>query len=625
VAGRIRDADIALVRERSPIGDVVSQRVTLRSAGGGSLKGLCPFHEEKTPSFHVTPTRGFYHCFGCGEGGDVISFVMRTELLPFTEAVEWLASRAGVQLTYEEGGPSTDPASRSRASGQRRRLIAAHQAAEEFYAEQLAGPDAREAREFLAARGFDRAAAQAYGCGFAPGGWDTLTRHLRGRGFSTEEMVVGGLSREGRSGGLIDRFRGRLLWPIRDVGGDPIGFGARKLPGDTSDAPKYLNTPETPLYRKGQVLYGLDLAKREIATKRQAVVVEGYTDVMACHLAGVTTAVATCGTAFGADHVGVLRRLLMDSDEFRGEVIFTFDGDAAGQKAALRAFDLDDQFTTQTYVAVEPTGLDPCDLRLQHGDQAVLDLVARRRPLFEFAIRAVVNRYDLDTTDGKLAALDAAAPIVAKVRDAGRRQRYAVDLDRYLGLLDERFVLRRVAEHAKGAPAQRTRRDQSAGPARPDPTDPALGVQREALKLAVQVPALAGPHFDAVDESAYTHPAYLAIRRAITAVGGAAGGVAGPDWVERLRAEVPAEVRPVVGELAVEPVRADDEPDVRYIAIQLARLQELAVTRQVTELKSRLQRLNPIEERERYARLFGELVALEQYRRGLTEQAAGGL
>ena len=420
--GRIRHEDIAAVRERSPIADVVGEYLQLRPAGGGSLKGLCPFHDEKTPSFNVTPGKELYNCFSCTAGGDVIKFVQEIEHLSFAEAIERLASRAGIELRYEQGGyvPGQE-------TSQRRRLIEAHKAAAEFYSERVRGDSAKPARDFLAERGFELADAERFGVGYSPAAWDELTRHLRGRGFTDEELVKAGLARQGRRG-LIDMFRGRLMWPVRDLTGETVAFGARKLdPGD--EGPKYLNTPETALFKKGHVLYGADLAKKEIAHRRQAVIVEGYTDVMACHLSGVPTAVATCGTSFGEDHVKILRRLIMDTDGSDGEVIFTFDGDAAGQKAALRAFGLEEKFATQTFVAVQPDGLDPCDLRLARGDGAVRDLIARRVPLFEFAVRSALAKHDLDTTEGQLAALDAAAPIVARIKDQGMRARYAVNLD----------------------------------------------------------------------------------------------------------------------------------------------------------------------------------------------------
>ncbi|WP_345559506.1 DNA primase, partial [Streptomonospora halophila] len=441
MAGRIRDEDVALVRERTPIADVVGEYLQLRNAGGGSLKGLCPFHDEKSPSFNVTPARGLYYCFGCGEGGDVIRFIQQIESLSFVEAVESLAQQSGIRLRYEQGGYT----SRSNDQGQRQRLIEAHREAQRFYADQLLAPAAQEGRRFLSERGFGRADAEYFGVGYAPGGWESLTTHLRDQGFTDQEIITAGLAGQGRRG-AYDKFRNRLVWPVREVAGEIVGFGARKLdPGD--DGPKYLNTPETPIFKKGHLLYGLDLAKREISRDRKAVIVEGYTDVMACHLAGVTTAVATCGTSFGEDHLKVLRRMLLGRSNQGGEVVFTFDGDAAGRKAAVRAFAEEHGFASETFVAVQPDGLDPCDLRQRQGDAAVRDLVADRKPLYEFMIRTVIEQYDLDTAEGRMAGLDAAAEIVASIRHEGVRKLYGVNLDHWLGIMDESFVQRRVDQH----------------------------------------------------------------------------------------------------------------------------------------------------------------------------------
>ncbi|MGW5014616.1 DNA primase, partial [Micromonospora chalcea] len=497
MAGRIRDEDIALVRERTAIADVISEVVTLKSAGGGNLKGLCPFHDEKSPSFNVSPARNVFYCFGCGVGGDAIKFLMDAEHLSFVESVERLAARAGIQLRYVEDDRSA-PRPRPQ-QGQRQRLVAAHAAAVDFYRSQLTTAGARPAREFLAGRGFDRSAAERYGCGFAPDGWDLLTKHLRQQGFTHDELVTAGLSRPARSGSLIDRFRRRLMWPIRDITGDVIGFGARKL-FDDDDGPKYLNTPETPIYKKSHVLYGIDQAKREIAKQGKVVVVEGYTDVMACHLADVPTAVATCGTAFGGDHISVLRRVLFDSDERAGEIIFTFDGDAAGQKAALRAFEDDQRFVGRTFIAVSPDNMDPCELRLAKGDLAVRDLVARREPLVDFALRHVIGRFDLDTVDGRVEAMRRAAPLVAKIKDREKRPEYVRKLAGDLGMEIEP-VQRAVLNAAHGPQAGGAA---PAAPARPGRATPAVDsprsmVEREALKLALQEPVLAGPMFDAVE------------------------------------------------------------------------------------------------------------------------------
>ena len=654
MAGRIRDEDIALVRERSAIDEVVGEYLQLRAGGADSLKGLCPFHEEKTPSFNVTPSRGLWYCFSEGEGGDVIKFVQKIDNLSFTEAIERLAKRAGIELRYEQGGhiPGQE-------QSRRRRLIEAHVAAAEFYAEQLDTAAAAIAREFLAARGFERAQAQRFGMGYAPADWETLTRHLRGRGFTEAELLGGGLASQGRRG-PIDRFRGRLMWPIADVTGDVIAFGARKL-AENDDGPKYLNSPDTALFKKSAVLYGADLAKRDIAQRRQAVVVEGYTDVMACHLAGVPTAVATCGTSFGESHIAILRRLLMDDSQFRGEVIFTFDGDAAGQRAALRAFSLEERFVTQTFVAVQRDGLDPCDLRLAHGDAAVRDLVAQRQPLFEFAIRSVLTEHNLETAEGRLAALDAAAPIVARIKDRGLRRLYAVSLDRWLGMMDEGFVVDRVLSQAdraatgsargRGAPTSQAAgsgqadpgRGSRAGPAGTDGPvplqggtgneydqhDPVVNVERQALKLAVQRPALCGPAFDALAPAVFTVPAHAAVWQLIAASGGVANARSAREWSDQLRTAAPDDtVRSFVTRLAVEPLEVagrSGEPDPRYAESVLARVEELAISRDIAAAKSRLQRLNPVAGQGEYNRMFGDLVALEQRRKVLSERAAGAL
>jgi len=634
--GRIRQEDIAAVRERSAIADVVGEYLQLRPAGGGSLKGLCPFHDEKTPSFNVTPGKELYYCFSCTAGGDVIKFVQEIEHLSFAEAIERLAARAGVELRYEQGGyvPGQE-------TSQRRRLIDAHRAAVDFYSERIRGDSASAARAFLAERGFELSDAERFGVGYSPAAWDELTRHLRGRGFTDEELLKAGLARQGRRG-LIDMFRGRLMWPVRDLTGETIAFGARKLDPD-DDGPKYLNTPETALFKKGHVLYGADLAKREIAHRRQAVIVEGYTDVMACHLSGVPTAVATCGTSFGEDHVKVLRRLIMDTNGSDGEVIFTFDGDAAGQRAALRAFSLEEKFVTQTFVAVQPDGLDPCDLRLKHGEGAVRDLIARRVPLFEFAIKSALAKHDLDTTEGQLAALDEAAPIVARIKDPGRRARYAVNLDRWLGLMDERFVLARVRQHAGGGRgAGRDGRDRSVDPStarggdgqrgadgqqgRPyDRSDPVLRVEREALKLAVQWPALCGPEFDALSAAAFTVPVHGAVAGLIAGCGGVVSAGRARDWVAALIEAAPDDrARAFVTELAVERLQVAGEPDEKYADMVLATVGELAARREIATIKAKLQRTNPEDDQSVYNKMFGDLVALEQRRKWLLGRATGG-
>lgn len=629
MAGRINDDDVKAVRDAVPIDAVVSEYLQLRNAGGGNLKGLCPFHDEKSPSFQVSPSKGLFHCFGCQEGGDTIAFVMKIDHLSFSETVERLAAKAGITLRYEEGGYNP-----GHQRGERIRLVEAHKAATQFYIDQLDSPEAEIGRKFLAERGFDQAAAAHFGVGYSPAGWDHLTRFLRGKGFSDKELIVSGLSQDGRRG-PIDRFRGRLMWPIRDVGGEVVGFGARKL-RDDDNGPKYLNTPETPIYKKSQVLYGIDLAKKDIAKVSRAVVVEGYTDVMACHLAGVTTAIATCGTAFGGDHIKILRRLLMDNGSAR--VIFTFDGDAAGQKAALRAFEDDQKFAAETYIAIAPDGMDPCELRLAKGDEAVAELVQPRTPLFEFALRQIVKRYDLETPAGRAAALDEAAPVVARIKNIGAQHEVAVQLAGMLGILDTQFVVKRVAQLARWA------RDRGGkGPAQPVPqrgydtpapsaaaSGPALNLrspahrtERELLKLALQRPELVSPAFDAYGIDEFTAPPYAAVRQCVQDAGGATD--APSDYLSAVREAAPNDsVRALVTELAVEAIFAKSV-DEAYAGDQLVTVRLRAVDRRIRDVQGTLARLGAHGDPEQVAAVQNELWVLTQYGQSLRNNGAAAL
>ncbi|MFB6873309.1 DNA primase [Streptomyces sp. NPDC056323] len=636
MAGRINDDDVKAVRDAVPIDAVVSEYLQLRNAGGGNLKGLCPFHDEKSPSFQVSPSKGLFHCFGCQEGGDTIAFVQKIDHLTFAEVVERLAAKAGITLRYEEGGYNP-----SHQRGERIRLVEAHKAAARFYVEQLDGPEAEIGRKFLAERGFDQAAAAHFGVGYSPAGWDHLTRYLRGKGFSDKELIASGLSQDGRRG-PIDRFRGRLMWPISDTSGDVVGFGARKL-RDDDNGPKYLNTPETAIYKKSQVLYGIDLAKKDIAKASRAVVVEGYTDVMACHLAGITTAIATCGTAFGGDHIKILRRLLMDNGSAR--VIFTFDGDAAGQKAALRAFEDDQKFAAETYIAIAPDSMDPCDLRLVKGDEAVRDLVEPRTPLFEFALRQIVGRYDLETPAGRGAALDEAAPVVARIKNSSSQHEVAVQLAGMLGILDTQFVVKRVGQLARWARERGDQRGPGQTPSRGGPrhqqvqappaapSGPALNLrspahrtERELLKLALQKPALVSPAFDAYGADEFTAPPYAAVRQCIAEAGGAELGV--PETREYLVQVLDAApndtVRNLVTELAVE-VFHGKTIDETYAGMQLVQVRLRAVDRRINDVQGSLARLGSNVAPDHLAAAQNEVWVLQQYAQSLRNNGADAL
>ena len=659
------------MRERVRIEDVVGEHVTLKSGGVGSLKGLCPFHDERTPSFHVRPQLGYWHCFGCGEGGDVITFIEKINHLGFAEAVEYLADRTGVQLRYEEGGAVR----RGVEPGTRQRLMDANRLAEAWFREQLATPEAQAGRDFLTSRGFDRHAAAHFGVGYAPTGWDNLARYLRGAGYTEAELVDSGLcSRGGQDGRRVyDRFRGRLIWPIRDVTGATVGFGARKLSED-DQGPKYLNTPETPVFHKSQVLYGLDLAKREVARSHRIVVVEGYTDVMAAHLSGVTTAVATCGTAFGADHVRVVRRLLGDVDdpaagvvtgqgrEARGgEVIFTFDGDAAGQKAALRAYAEDQRFATQTFVAVDPGGLDPCDLRMKEGDQGIPRLLSRRVPLFEFVIRTSLSHLDLDTSEGRVRGLRSAAPVVAGIRDRALKREYTRRLAGWLGLPDAEVhsAVRAAGRRGPQPPAARGGQwpaDETAGPDAATPvrglppvTDPVEQLEREALAVIIQFPVAA--HRAGADElgaDSFGQLTHRAVYEAVAAAGGTgevpglvrqavAAGMGEQEaqrratlrWLQQVRDGTIGLVEAAITELAVAPLPLPTirgrgtEVDVsgldRYAKGVISSLAVMGINRQLVEMRSRHRRMSPQDEG--YRELFSQIAALEQRRMQIRQGA----
>lgn len=632
MAGRIRASDIEEVKRRVNLADLVGDHVTLKNAGVDSMKGLCPFHDERSPSFHVRPAAGYYHCFGCGESGDAITFLQRTDHLTFTEAVERLAARIHYVLTYEEG------TTRREDGPNRARLLAANQAAAAYFVTQLASEEAQAAREFLTQRGFDAAACETFGVGYAPRGWDGMSKALAQQGYTGPELIQSGLASEGRRG-AYDRFRGRIVWPIRDTSGQVLGFGARKL-YDDDQGPKYLNTPESPVYHKSQVLYGLDLAKRAISRGKRAVIVEGYTDVMACHLAGVDSAVATCGTAFGKEHISVLRRIM--GDDSAGEVIFTFDPDEAGQKAALRAFSEEKRFTAQTYVAVAPEGLDPSDLRLQRGDEAVRELFTQKLPLFEFALRQAVAKFDLNSVEGRALALRESAPIVAEIKDPSLKPGYTRELARMLGLeLEEvRQAIRRAeAATRPGARTQRgqyQQREQTAAQPQFDapgsysePTaaqparrismatlrqQPTTWLERDALMAMLQQPTGIGS--DLLQQAATAQvfdPDLAIVRDAIGASLAATGDCA----LEHVLSAAPETHHGLIRELAIAPIpeRRPNQVAVyaRDVVISLLDRDLVSLGR---ELRARLQRIaDPTDPGSR--RIQEQLVALEAARRGL--------
>ncbi len=543
MAGLIRKSDIDEVKQRANIADIVGQYVTLKRGGADSLKGLCPFHDEKSPSFSVRPNVGMFKCFGCGESGDVYKFLQQIDLMTFTEAVEKVAASINFTLTYEDGGAERD-------TGNRSRLLEANRAAEAFFIDQLTSPEAEVGRDFLTSRGFDRAACDLFGVGYAPNSFDAVRKHLTAKKFTEVELETAGLLSRGERG-VYDRFRGRLVWPIRDVTGATIGFGARRL-RDDDNGPKYLNTPETPVYHKAKVLYGLDLAKRNIAKDRRVVVVEGYTDVMACHLAGVTTAVATCGTAFGGDHVSLIRRVLGDVDagdtRSRGEVIFTFDPDEAGQKAASKAFAEDSKFVANTFVVVAPDGLDPCDLRQQRGNAALAAIFETKTPLFEFMIRRTMLGFDLDTVEGRVHATRAVAPIIAGIKDRSMVDGYVRVVSGWLGV--EPADVRAAMQASNNRVTIEVESDQgSIGTFASLGTNPTFERERDVMVALLRYPELMGLALAGdIMACQFSHPALRRIHGAMIA---AFADFASSTWISRVIELSDPELHPLVSELAM--------------------------------------------------------------------------
>ena len=681
--GMIKKEDIEKVRAAADLYDIVSASVSLKPSGTGTFVGLCPFHDEKTGSFNVRPALGVWHCFGCGLGGDVFKFVEEQENIDFREAVELLADKYHIELHYEQNGNA-----RAEHSGSKRaRLLEANEAAQRFFASQIMTKEALAARKLLGGRTFTQADCERFGCGYAPQGWDNLVRHLASQGFTQQEMLDAGLARQGQRG-VYDYFRGRVTWPIRDSTGRTLGFGARKLYDDDQIAAKYINTPDTQLYHKNQVLYGIDLAKQAIVKKRQAVIVEGYTDVMAMHLAGVDTAIATCGTAFGEEHAKIVRRLVkddslgaiqlvgplkVDGQPVSSRIVFTFDGDAAGQKAALHAFGLDPAFLSQTFVAVAEHNLDPCDLRIEQGDEAVRALVARAKPLYDFVIGAAINRFDTSYSTGRLGAVKAVAPLIAQIRDRSQVDLYTRQAARRIGGVDLDMMRREVErcrrqlrvrdedayapkrrlvqpQHADGAMTSERVRQIERENARKQTfyhVDDAVFIAEEQfMAVLVQIPnAIRVDWFDSLTPASFETSVFRALFQAVVAAGGLPEATTPQGlWMHNLTKAGGPMLEPVINELAVMPLpladrsaNGDDaqgqrvqsdanspasatKAEVRYASELLARLLDMGFVRSIASTRARMSRLPDGEEK---IALLGTITNMEASRKSLQNQVHG--
>jgi DNA primase len=624
MAGKIRARDIEEVKSRVNIADVVGEYVSLKNSSVGSLKGLCPFHDEKSPSFNVRPMQGFYHCFGCGEGGDAYKFLQQMDSISFTEAVEKLAARVGYELTYEEGGASVD-------QGQKSRILEANNAAAKFYESQLMIDEATTGRDFLKSRGFDKSAAEKFGVGYAPKGWSNLTDHLKTLGFSIDELVVAGLATKSDRG-AYDKFRGRLIWPIRDTTGQVIGFGARKLYED-DQGPKYLNTSDTLVYHKSSVLYGIDLAKKDISKQQVVVVVEGYTDVMACHLAGVTTAVATCGTAFGDEHIRIINRLLSADKESPAQVIFTFDPDAAGQKAAMRAYADSHKFSAQTFVAVGPDGLDPCDLRSEKGDAAVVEMIEGKKPLFEFAIKQKISKFDLSTIEGRVGAARAAAPVVAQILDPSMRPAYTRELAGWVSLEGNEVsaLVDAAAKSAKQDAVKDLRRDSTPEESvdrmtedsdsgdsfsQPNLDDPISRFERQVLEVLIQIPeSFKADQLIRIIRDGFSAPAHNAI---LEAIGNSLSSLGSDEWMNSIACSLAPELQSMLRSVAAQALPAKNKEElIRYGQGVIARALINALAHEKANLLSMLRRADVADNPQQSAQIQQDLVKLEAERRKL--------
>ena len=614
MAGKISPRDIEEVKARVNIADVVGSYVALKPASAGSLKGLCPFHQEKSPSFNVRPLQGFYHCFGCGAGGDVYKFLQEMESLSFYEAVENLAGKVGYTLTYEAGAKGPD-------QGQKARIYEANAAAAKYFQDQLMTDPAIPGRDFLKSRGFDKAAAEMFGVGFAPKGWNNLTDHLKSIGFTEEELITASLSSKGERG-LYDKFRGRLIWPIRDTSNQVIGFGARKL-FDDDQGPKYLNTSETPVYHKSAVLYGIDLAKKEISKSQKVVVVEGYTDVMACHLAGVTTAVATCGTAFGDEHIRILNRMLSANVDNPAEVIFTFDPDEAGQKAAMRAFADADKFHANSFIAVGPDGLDPSDLRVQKGDEAVALMIENKKPIYEFAVKQKMKNFNLDSVEGRVGAARASASVIATIRDSALRSVYIRELANWVNLdLSEVSALvdRAIKEKVVSAVAPLRQDSIPEAPVEtafqaPDLKDPAVRFERQLLEVLVQQPTMvAAEDLKQLSSGDFLAGAHGAIAKAIYS---ALEHRSDTNWLPRIAEALEPALHSALRSLAATELPARNEQELeRYVAGVVNAGFIALLTRQKLSMQAVLRQLDPAETAQ-IEQLQRELISVEERRRKL--------
>jgi DNA primase len=617
VAGRINDADIQALRERANIGVVIGEYTALKRAGS-KLKGLCPFHSEKTPSFTVDPARGLWHCFGCGEGGDTYGFIQKIEALSFPESVEHLARLTGFELRYEELSPG-----QRKALGRRTRLVGAVEAAAQYYSGQLSSADGAAARAYLQQRGIDEEAARHFRLGWAPDSWDALVRHLAGLGYEHNEILEAGLASSGRRG-LLDRFRGRVIFPIIERGGrDVVAFGGRILPGvDLATAPregtppKYINSSETEVYKKSEVLYGLNWARAEIQSRGAALVVEGYMDVIGMHLGGFRNVVATCGTALTAEH---FRHL----EKFTSRVILALDADDAGFAAADRARALAAEVgVKEVGVLPLPAGEDPADLAAA-GTEAVEAALQATKTAVEFQIEHLLRGARVDSPEGQVAAYRRTFPLLAQLEDRFLRFTYVRDIVAPAVRLSADLIERELDEHLATAP----REEGAARPPTSAPTgrggvahlggvkpagkrSPQLQLEREVLQAAIQHADVLPVEWKLVTEEDFTAPVSRLLFTALRE--------APPGDLEAVLASLPDDDnRARVRALALSEPTV--EPDPAHLRRLISDLRIARVAREISVIREELGRMNATTDPQRSRELNMRHAELERVKREMAE------
>ncbi len=603
---RISEEDIRRVRDATDLVALVSERVVLKQKGR-LYWGCCPFHAEKTPSFKVDPTTQLWHCFGCGLGGDAFGYVMRVENTEFADAVRGLAERAHIEITEEAGGAPT---------GQRNRLIAACEAAAEYYHAQLVrggGEGATSARAYLAGRGFGSEVAKRFRLGYAPGR-GRLVRELTSQGFSAEEIIAANLGLRGTSGELRDRFYERVMFPIADLQGRCIAFGGRVL---GKGEPKYLNTGETPIFSKGRNLYAIERAKADIVTSGAAVVVEGYTDVIALHEVGVRNVVATLGTALTREHVKLLGR-------FAKRVVYLFDGDEAGLRAADRAAGFIDKALTpeagrdriELEVAVLPAGTDPADFAAANGADAVSGVIDSAVPLLRFAIDRRLSAYDLDRPEQRARALSDAASVLAPVKDSILGHDYANYLADRL-FVDFDTAMRAVKQaRSEPVPAEQAQSaDALVASEKPKPTTAEQRAEVELVSLLVWKPALRPGACHLLAENLLSSDEL----RYVVELLASDPGLPPEELMSRLSAECRGAVDMLSGGVGSEEARPEDAEAARDLA---RKLKELDLQRRINGGKARLRRPEELDP-DAYDEVFREVSnltrELDEVRRGIRD------